>query len=150
MELAKEFEEPQEPPKLKAVAKRKIPKSPLIEFRLVPEMHERLERISRLDGKPKTDVVRDAIEHYVNSRENNLLQDRDAALEKLIKKGVNRIAALVVRNAIDTGVIYNLLWQNLPIAERGKILKKAYRESTERLRTKLSAQEMEMKEIFGQ
>ncbi len=126
----------------------KVSRTSMIHCRLLPKNDERLNRLSRLENKPRSEIVREAVNYYLDSRENNLLQDRESSLEKLIKKSVNRLAALQVRTAIDTGVIYNLCWQYSPDESRSKTFLKAYRESVDRHKGRLTKQAEEFKEIL--
>jgi metal-responsive CopG/Arc/MetJ family transcriptional regulator len=127
---------------------RKIPRTPSIIFRLVPEDFNRFDMVCRLDGKTRTDVVRDAVRFYLEARENNLLQERDAKLEKQIKKGFDRLAAMQARANIDIGVLYNFAWNNLPKEKRGDILSTAYKHSVTRLKQRLTQDEQEVKDLI--
>ena len=115
-------QEPTEP--IKKQETPKVRRTPTIETKLLPQDHMRFERICRLDGKTKSEVIRDAVRFYIDARENNLLQDRDVKLEKQIKRGFDRLAAMQARANIDIGVIYNFAWNNLPTAKREEIMKR--------------------------
>jgi metal-responsive CopG/Arc/MetJ family transcriptional regulator len=124
-------------------------RTPTTLVRLMPADHVRFERLCRIDGKTRTEAMRDAVRFYLDSREQNLLQDRDARLEKVIKKGFERIAAMQARANIDIGVIYNMAWNNLPKEARTEIMKSAYNHSVTRLKQKLSKDEQEIKDLIG-
>jgi len=123
-------------------------RTPTIETKLLAADNERFERLCRIDGKTKSEVIRDAVNFYLDARENNLLQDRDSKLEKAMKKGFERIAAMQARANIDIGVIYNMAWNNLPREFRTDIMKAAYNNSVSRLKQKLSKDEQDVKDLL--
>jgi hypothetical protein len=130
------------------VEPRKAQRTPTIETKLLLEDHMRFERLCRIDGKTKSEVIRDAVRFYIDAREQNLLQDRDAKLEKQIKKGFDRLAAMQARANIDIGVMYNFAWNNLPKETRGEIIKTAYKQSVRRLKEKLTQDEQDVKDLI--
>jgi hypothetical protein len=132
---------------------KKVEKAPRIEtitLRLVAEDNSRFIRLCAAEKRAKTDVIREAVRLYLDGREQNLVQERDEKLEKLIKKGFERIAALQARANIDIGVIYNMAWNNLPEANRKQIFTAAYGNSVKRLKQKLSDSEQAIQELIQQ
>jgi hypothetical protein len=86
----------------------------------------------------------------LDARENNLLQDRDAKLEKQIKKGFDRLAAMQARANIDIGIIYTFAVNNLPKEKRGDIVATSYKHSVDRLKQKLTKDEQEIRDLSQQ
>jgi len=128
----------------------KVPRTEGVMVRLIGEDNTRLVHLCLAERRTKVDVIREAVRFYLDAREQNLAQTRDEKLEKLIKKGFERIAALQARANIDIGVIYNMAWNNLPEANRKQIFTAAYGNSVKRLKQKLSDSEQAIQELIQQ
>jgi len=127
--------------------KRKVSRNQTLETRLYPEDYERFDRLWRLEGKPKAEILRDAVRDYLDRKENELVGDRETKLEKLIKNGIDRMTKMQARACLDIGTIYYLAYNNLPQETRDEIWAKHYSRAVSRLRNKISQQEQEIKEL---
>lgn len=82
---------------------------------------------------------------YLSYQEKLQSEEKDGRLEKRLRKMEDRLAGLLARTAIDVGVVYNMIWQNMPEERREKAFKTAYKQSVQRIKQKFSAEEDDVK-----
>jgi hypothetical protein len=123
-------------------------RTPTIETKLLAADHERFERLCRIDGKTKSEVIRDAVNLYLDIRENNLLEDRDSKLSKQMQKGFDRLAAIFSRSNIDVGMIYQIIYDSLPEKTRNEKFYAAHKIAVERSKKQLSQDEAAIKNLI--
>lgn len=91
------------------------------------------------------ELMREAVLFYLSYQEKLQSEEKDGRLEKRLRKMEDRLAGLLARTAIDVGVVYNMIWQNMPEERREKAFKTAYKQSVQRIKQKFSAEEDDVK-----
>ena len=94
-----------------------------------------------------SELLRAAFFFYLEHQERLEMEERDSKLEKRLKRMEDRMAGLLARTAIDVGVIYNILWRNMPEKEKEKAFKTAYKQSVERIKQKISEQDKDISDL---
>ncbi len=118
----------------KAVAKKRV--AP-IEVRLRPEDLMRFDQVCRVSNRKRPEVAREAIIWYLEQLEKRVQDARETKVEARIRKMENRMAALISRGNIDVGVILELIYGNMPVADRDEVIKKAHKRAAKRLKSKV-------------
>lgn len=91
----------------------------------------RLAELSRLQGRTKTEVAREAIRWYMDNYEQIKSQSRESEtaqairyatdqLVKAINSGVDRICKMLSRQGAAIGTLYELSWMALPDDENAR------------------------------
>ena len=124
----------------------KTKQTPKIETRLPTESHIRFDELSRARNKTKTELAREALLLYLDHEDKLIADSRETLLEKRMRKMEERIAALQARTAIDVGVIYHLIYDNMNKETRQETIAWAYHSSVERLKQRLEGPAKEIKE----
>lgn len=88
----------------------KTKQSPEVRTRLRNQDQERLDLICRSSGKTQTEVVRQAILFYLDSHDKGQLDIGQSETQKTLQKGFDRLAAMLMRNTIDVGVVYQAIY----------------------------------------
>jgi hypothetical protein len=123
-------------------------RTPTIATKLSPADHIRFEQFSRLEGRSKTELARDAILHYMRIREAGITDERDNVLEKRLKKMEDRIASLLVKVGLDTATLYALLWTRSDRDTRQELFQECYAMAVKRMKKRLSEQGEHLKVAF--
>jgi hypothetical protein len=123
-------------------------RTPTIATKLHPADHIKFEQFSRLEGKTKTELARDAILHYMRSRETDLTDERDSLLEKRLKKMEDRIASLLVKVGLDTATLYALFWTRSERETRRELFQDCYAMAVKRMKKRLGEQGEQLKQSF--
>lgn len=117
---------------------------PTIETKLSEADFVRFEQLCRLEDKTKTELAREAIRFYMDQKENQLLDERESALELRIKKMEDRIAKLIIKVGLDVGTLHQLFWSRSDKDSRDELFTQCYISAVKRLQNKLSNQEDEL------
>jgi hypothetical protein len=125
----------------------KTKQTPKIETRLSIESYRRFDELSRARGKTRTEVAREALLLFLDHEDKLREDSRESVLEKRMRKMEDRMASLMVRTAIDVGMVFNLMYRNMDPENRADAIAWAYNGAVERLKKKLEGQAAELKDI---
>ena len=89
------------------------PQGPKVETRLGSHDYERFNKLAQTKGLTTAQLARDAICHFLDQLDREDVNARESLLETRIRKMENRLAALLVRGNIDTGIIVSLLYSRM-------------------------------------
>jgi|694.fasta_scaffold23762_1 hypothetical protein len=142
------------------MAKQKQP--PLITTRLAAGETTRFFELCSAKGKKHTELARQAIREMLAREESGVeaevrdrlaqevtqLQDVVKAMLVQQKKTENRMAALIARNNIDIGIVYQLLWFRADRETRDKMFQEARSHAIKRASQKLKDGDLEVKEMM--
>ena len=135
---------------------------PQIVTRLAAEETAEFLELCRSEGKTQTEVAREAIRDKLACRHHGIrteirdelagqveqLQQVVKALLAQQKKTENRMAALIARNNIDIGIVYQVLWMRSNPADREEMFKEARTNAARRSSRKLKEGDLEVKELM--
>lgn len=74
---------------------------------------ERLATLAKIDGKTKSELGREALQWYLDQRENQQNIERDSVYARSIKEMTNRVCGMLARQGTALGVLYELAWQSI-------------------------------------
>ena len=129
-----------------APKKRRKQTSP-IEVRLVPDDLAKFDQICRVSNRKRPQVAREAILWYMEQQDKIIQDSRESKLEARIRKMENRMAALISRGNIDTGVLLEIIYSNMPVEDKEAVLKKCHKRAAMRLKGKIAEVE-DIEELF--
>ncbi len=89
------------------------PQGPKVQTRLAPHDYERFHRLAYSKGLTTAQLARDAICYFLDQLDRGEADARESLLESRIRRMENRLAALLVRGNIDTGIIVSLLYSRM-------------------------------------
>lgn len=112
----------------------------------------RLAELSRLQGRTKTEVAREAIRWYMDnyeqiksqSRESEIAQAIRYATDQVVKAILNatdRICGMLARQGAEVGTLYELTWRACGTPEAKEQFTAAANTAKQRQRTRLDADE---------
>jgi hypothetical protein len=119
-----------------AEKKRRKQTSP-IEVRLRPDDLAAFDQLCRVSNRKRPEVAREAILWYMEQQAKKVQDVRESKLELRIRKMENRMAALISRGNIDTGVLLEIISANMPGADRDAVLKRSHKRAAMRLKRKV-------------
>jgi predicted DNA-binding protein len=99
---------------------------------LVDRDQARLEALAKIDGKTKTELVREALLWYLDHRENEKFAERDSVYARAIKEMTNRICGMLARQGTAIGVLYDVAYAGLPDEES----REAFREIVQKVKSR--------------
>jgi len=118
-----------------------------IEIRLVPDDRKRFDQLCAGSGRTRTQIAREAIIWYMDQQDKIIQDSRESKLEARIRKMENRMAALISRGNIDTGVLLEIIYANMPVEDKETVLKKCHKRAAMRLKGKIAEVE-DIEELF--
>lgn len=125
----------------------KVRRTPRIETRLAREDFSRFETLVKETGRTRTEVVREAVLHYLDCAEPEpeiqRVHERDRLIVNALKSMENRYSGLLVRLGIDLETVVALLWASSPKDSREKLFAECKRVGQERFRRTLDNVEKE-------
>lgn len=101
--------------------------------------------VARSKGLSRSELAREAIRYFLQRQDQLDNEVRDSKIDQRLKKMEDRLAGLMARTAIDVGVMYTLMWRNLP-GNREEQLTSAYTQAVNRLKKKMSDADAQVKE----
>ncbi|MFA6556187.1 MAG: hypothetical protein WCT03_07155 [Candidatus Obscuribacterales bacterium] len=136
--------------------------TPQIITRLAAGETTRFFELCSAQGKNHAELARQAIREMLAREESGIeaevrdrlaeevtqLQDLVKALLLQQKKTENRMAALIARNNIDIGIVYQLLWFRADRETREKMFQEARVHAIKRASQKLKEGDLEVKEMM--
>ncbi len=114
---------------------------------LNPEDVQRLNKMAFAKGKAPSALVREAVLLFLDGQETEVIDAREALVEKRLKKMEDRLASLMARTAIDAGMIFQILQANMNPETKSEDLMWAHKLAVERLKSKLTGQNASVKEL---
>ncbi len=115
--------------------------------RLVRSDEIRLQDAAKKKGIKPSAFVREAILAYLDAGDLEVAEERESSLEKRLKKMEDRLAGLMARTAIDTGMIFQIVQANMNPETKDEDLLWAHSLAVKRLKKKLQGQAAEVKEL---
>lgn len=100
-------------------AKRRVFK-PKLETKVRREEFQKVSALAALEGKTKSEVVRDAVLFYLAAKEDEGYQARESALAKEIEAMANRVCAMLARQGRQVGTIFELTYSQMSRTADGK------------------------------
>jgi len=128
------------------VEKKKRVFNPKIESRLASEDFKRLEAMAHAEGVSMSQVVRDAVLHYLDNREAIAARPRESEVARAINEMTNRICGMLARQGATVGTLYELAWMSLPNEEARQAFNSAVNTAKQKMRNKLDKDERELAE----
>ncbi len=110
---------------------------PKVETRLAPHDYERFKKLAHTKGLSTAQLARDALCHFMDQLDRGEVDARESLLESRIRRMENRLAALLVRGNIDTGIIVSLLYSRMNKETRNADIQHARSWAIKNLRKKL-------------
>ena len=95
------------------------------------------DQLCRVGNRKRPEVAREAILWYMEQQNKKVQDVRESKLELRLRKMENRMAALISRGNIDTGVILEMIYANMPLADRDTVLKRCHKRAAMRLKSKV-------------
>lgn len=89
-----------------------------IRTRLSTNDQARFNEMCKLEGKSQAELARRAIIEMLDRQEQGMAGEIKDKLAERLKKMEDRMAALLARNNLDIGIIYQVLWQVGPREKR--------------------------------
>ena len=102
------------------MAEKKRVFNPRMETRLAKADFQRLDELANLEGVSKSQVVRDAVLHYLDLQDEERAKPREAEIARAINEMTNRVCGMLARQGAIVGTLYELTWMNLPDNEEAK------------------------------
>lgn len=107
---------------------------------------KRLDALAKIDGKTKTELAREALQWYLNRRENEQNADRDSVYARAIKEMTNRVCGMLARQGTAIGVLYDLAWHSLEDEKSRQFFDEILKEVKSKQRKRLDADEKSLAE----
>jgi len=128
------------------VATQKRAFNPKIESRLASEDFKRLEAMAQAQGVSKSQIVRDAVLHYLDNRDAIAARPRESEVARAINEMTNRICGMLARQGATVGTLYELAWMSLPNEEARQAFNSAVNTAKQKMRNRLDKDEKELAE----
>lgn len=121
--------------------------NPRVETRLAKADFKRLDELANLEGVSKSQVVRDAVLHYLDLQDAERAKPREAEIARAINEMTNRVCGMLARQGAVVGTLYELTWMNLPDNEEArKTFHSAATNAKQKMRKRLTDDEKKMAE----
>ncbi|MGD9685221.1 MAG: ribbon-helix-helix protein, CopG family [Candidatus Obscuribacterales bacterium] len=120
--------------------------NPKIESRLASEDFKRLEAMAQAQGVSKSQIVRDAVLHYLDNRDAIAARPRESEVARAINEMTNRICGMLARQGATVGTLYELAWMSLPNEEARQAFNSAVNTAKQKMRNRLDKDEKELAE----
>lgn len=121
-------------------------RQPIITTRLAEKDQARFLEMCKLEGKTQTELARQAILEMLDRQEQGMAAEIKDKLADRLKKMVDRMAALLARNNLDIGIIYQILWLRSDPEKRDKLWEVARKYAAARSSRALEQGDKELKE----
>lgn len=93
---------------------------PKLETKVRREEFQKVSALAALEGKTKSEVVRDAVLFYLAAKEDEAYQAKESALAQEIEAMANRICAMLARQGRQIGAVFELTYTNMSRTLDGK------------------------------
>ena len=93
---------------------------PKLETKVRREDFQRVNDLAKVEGKTKSEVVREAVLWYLDNQEQLKNEPRETAIALEIEGMTNRICAMLARQGRQIGTVYELTYNNMSLTKEGK------------------------------
>ncbi len=93
---------------------------PKLETKLRREDFRRVDDLAKLEGKTKSEVVREAVLWYLDHHDQLKNEPRDTAMAQAIDGMANRVCAMLARQGRQIGTVFELAYTNTSRTPEGK------------------------------
>ena len=93
---------------------------PKLETKLRREDFKRVDDLAKLEGKTKSEVVREAVLWYLDNHEQIKNEPRDTVIAESIDAMANRVCAMLARQGRQIGTVFELTYSNMSRTPEGK------------------------------
>ncbi|MBX9721587.1 MAG: hypothetical protein K2X81_09350 [Candidatus Obscuribacterales bacterium] len=93
---------------------------PKLETKMRREDFKRVDDLAKLEGKTKSEVVREAVLWYLDNREQLKNESRDGVIAQSIDAMANRVCAMLARQGRLIGTVFELTYSNMSRTGEGK------------------------------
>lgn len=119
--------------------------NPRVETRLRKADFKRLDDLANQEGVSKSQIVRDAVLHYLALEEEERAKPREAEVARAINEMTNRICGMLARQGAAIGTLYELTWMGLADSEEArKTFQSAVNTAKQKMRNRLDKDEKEL------
>ena len=119
-----------------------------VQARLGTKDERRLKKLVEMENVSIADFVRTALLEYMKRKETEELDETERELVVEFKRGVNRLAGLLVQNYLEIGEVRNVLFERSHPKERTKEFQAARKMAVARLK-KRSLDKEDLSEVQG-
>ena len=127
----------------------KTKRTPRIETRLAPADFIAFDQLCRLEGKTRSELAREALRWFMANHERARQEKTETPLERRLKKMEDRLAGLMVKNGLDIGTMYALMWSRTDETTRKALFKEMRVRAIKRMKEQLSPEEQELKKALA-
>lgn len=120
--------------------------NPRVETRLAREDFKKLDAMAHAEGVSKSQIVRDAVLHYLDNRDAIAARPRESEVARAINEMTNRICGMLARQGATVGTLYELAWMSLPNEEARQAFNSAVNTAKQKMRNRLDKDEKELAE----
>lgn len=128
----------------------KTKRTPRIETRLAPEDFSNFDQLCRSEGKTRSEMAREALRWFMANYQRARQEKIETPLERRLRKMEDRIAALLVRNGLDIGTMYALMWSRTDEATRKALFKEMRVRAIKRMKEQLTPEEQDLKKQLAE
>jgi hypothetical protein len=121
---------------------------PTVETKLAQADSNRVGELARLEGKTKSEVVREAVLWYLAHKEELKNRDRDTQIATEIRGMTDRICAMLARQGDAVGTLYELTWMSLPNEDARAQFKTAETTAKQKTRKRMEKDERDLAEVM--
>lgn len=119
-----------------------------VQARLGTKDERRLKKLVEIEKVSIADFVRTALLEYMTKKETEVVEESERELVAEFKRGVNRLAGLLVQNYLEIGEVRNVLFERSSLKEREKDFQAARKMAVARLK-KRSLDKEDLSEVQG-
>ncbi|MGE4119864.1 MAG: hypothetical protein AB7F29_18505 [Candidatus Nitrosocosmicus sp.] len=102
--------------------------------------------MAQAQGVSKSQIVRDAVLHYLDNRDAIAARPRESEVARAINEMTNRICGMLARQGATVGTLYELAWMSLPNEEARQAFNSAVNTAKQKMRNRLDKDEKELAE----
>lgn len=93
---------------------------PKVETKLTRQDFKRVDDLAKLEGKTKSEVVREAVLWYLDHVDDLKNEQRDTVIAQSIDGMANRVCAMLARQGRQIGTIFELTYSQMSRTKEGK------------------------------
>jgi hypothetical protein len=93
---------------------------PKVETKLRREDFRRVDELAKLEGKTKSEVVREAVLWYLDNQEQIKNEPRDTAIALEIEAMTNRVCAMLARQGRQVATLFELTHDSMSASAEGE------------------------------
>ncbi len=94
--------------------------NPKVETKLTRQDFKRVDDLATVEGKTKSEVVREAVLFYLAHKDEKRNEPRDKVIAEAIDGMANRLCAMLARQGRQVGTIHELLYLEMSATKEGK------------------------------